>query len=252
MRARVSVLPGVSLGVAKSARQLWLLQLLLVETCSFLLTPGEISPAGGAASSAGVLVELSRVADIGRPRGLPHHRQLHHHHPGRNDCCFPAVHFSDREGSWWPASSPDLSRCWLWHQSHEQPSRPVPDPFPHGSSSSLSSSSCTTTTTTVAPVITSSRHPQTRTLRLLPPSTSTASGNLPSTRRLPLSMGAAASRSPAVSQRSSLRPSLQPEGNGYSYGAATTSLGASQTDAEAPADEFSAAASLVGGEVVGE
>eukprot|EP00904_Undaria_pinnatifida_P005645 jgi/Undpi1/220/HiC_scaffold_1.g00217.m1 len=63
-------------------------------------------------------------------------------------------------------------------------------------------------------------------------------------------MGAAASRSPAVSQRSSLRPSLEPEGNGYSYGAATTSLGASQTDAEAPADEFSAAASLVGGEVV--
>lgn len=65
-------------------------------------------------------------------------------------------------------------------------------------------------------------------------------------------MGAASSN-PAVSQRSALRPQLESADNGYSYGAATTSLSASQSDAEAPADlEDSAGASLVGGEAVGE
>ena len=65
-------------------------------------------------------------------------------------------------------------------------------------------------------------------------------------------MGAANSNL-AVSQRSALRPPVESADNGYSYGAAITSLSANQADTEAPADfEDSAAASLVGGASVGE
>lgn len=166
MRARARVLPGVSLGVATSARKFALFQLLLVETFSFLLTPPGAS-SSAATAAAGVLLQrkLSRV-DFEPP------------HP-----------------------------C---HQRHRSASRPV-------------------------------LHPAKR-------------SNLPSpARRQTVSMGAASSN-PGVSQRSALRPPLEPANNGYSYGAAITSLGASQSDAEAPADfEDSSAASLVGGETtIGE
>ena len=263
MRAGARELPPVSRGVAASARQFALLQLLLVETFSFFLAPP-------GSSSALVLLQrkLSRV-DFGPPRPS-HQEHRHYYHRQRQNGfgCRQTAHFSHRD-YWSP--SPSHSYSFL-HQSRPQPSRSALVPFRQDSTSNNSSSSGSDTTTTATAtttitaattattITTSSRRPRIGSCRLQP-STSTASrpfrhrvtrSILLSARRQPFRMGAASSN-PAVSQRSALRPRPESADNGYSYGAAITSLGASQADAEAPPDfEDPAAASLGGGETIGE
>ncbi|CAN0447532.1 unnamed protein product, partial [Laminaria digitata] len=133
MRARARVLPGVSLGVATSARKFALFQLLLVETFSFLLTPPGAS--SSAATAAGVLLQrkLSRV-DFEPPHPSHQRHRHHYHHRRRNGSgCRQSAHFSHHES--WP-DSPSHSHA-LRHQSRI-PSRSVLVPFCYRNNSSES------------------------------------------------------------------------------------------------------------------